>query len=235
MANGESDKLVSVAGDRLERVVAAIAFASTGAFDEAIAHLGSAEQDRFGVIEESLRVLLADLALATEDSARALAEAAAARKELEEKLTTIEHQRESIRELSVPIIDVWDDVITLPLVGLLDTARALDVQEKLLKRVVDTKVRWVLLDVTGVAVVDTGTAHHFIQLAKAVQLLGARCILTGINENIAMTLVALGVSFEALTPMRSLQQALKFCLAQRDKRAEKAGRRQPPRVREPND
>jgi rsbT co-antagonist protein RsbR len=207
--------LVPVEEERLERIVAVIAVASQGDYDDAMERLSAVPQDRFGTVEEALLVLLADLAEANRRNAAALEQVAAANRELEDKLGMIERQQDAIRELSVPIIEVWDDVITLPLVGSFDTARAVEVTERLLHRVVEAKVRWVLIDLTGVAVVDTSTAHHLLQLAKSVKLLGARCILTGLNEQLASTLATLGVSFAELTPMRTLRQALKHCIGQR--------------------
>lgn len=200
---------------RVERVIESIAYASTGAFQEAINHLSSIDQDDFGVLEESLRILLMELAVAKQKNAEALDLLGASKKELEEKLATIERQKVAIRELSVPIIDVWDDVLTLPLVGVFDTSRAVDITEKLLRRVSERRTRWVILDLTGVAVVDTVTAQHLIQLARAVQLLGARCILTGLGPDVARTLATVGVSFDELNPMRSLREALEYCISQR--------------------
>ena len=215
MSTGAPKKTVTLDEARLERVTEAIAFASAGAYEAAVERLSAAEEDGFGVIEEALRILLTELAEANEKSALAYENLARAKQELEDKVETIERQRDAIRELSVPIIDVWDDVITLPLVGTFDTSRAVDVTEKLLRRVADTRVRWVILDLTGVVLVDTATAQHLLRISKAVRLLGARCILTGINEQIAATLAALGISLDELNPMRTLRQGLKHCLAQR--------------------
>jgi rsbT co-antagonist protein RsbR len=210
-----SKKQIVVDEARVERVIESIAFASTGAFQEAIDHLNATEQDSFGVIEESLRILLMELASATQKSAEALDMLGASKRELEDKLATIERQRMAIRELSVPIIDVWDDILTLPLVGVFDTSRAVDITEKLLQRVSERRTRWVIVDLTGVAVVDTMTAQHLIQLARAVQLLGARCILTGLGPDVARTLATIGVSFDELNPMRSLREALEYCISRR--------------------
>jgi rsbT co-antagonist protein RsbR len=210
-----SEDLVAIDPARLERMIEVIAVAAIGAYDDAIERLATIESDRFGAVEGSLLALLGDLAEANRRSAEALEQVAAANRELEEKIAVIERQRDDIRELSVPIIEVWDDVLTLPLVGSFDTSRAVEVTERLLHRVVETRIRWVLIDLTGVAVVDTSAAHHLLQLAKSVKLLGARCILTGLNDRLASTLVALGVSFSELTPMRTLRQGLKHCIAQR--------------------
>ena len=211
---GGSEKgKISIDEERLERVIEAVALASTGAFEEATGRFSTAAQDAFGVIEEALRVFLLELKTAREQSESALNELSIAKLDVEQKLDMIERQQAAIRELSAPIIDVWDDILTLPLIGLIDTKRAVDMTDKLLHRVVETRAKWVLIDLTGVSVVDSMTADHLIKLAKAVQLIGGRCILTGIGPGIAQTLVALGLSLEDLKPMRSLKQGLKYCIA----------------------
>jgi rsbT co-antagonist protein RsbR len=213
MSDNSGNPTVVIDEERLERVIEAVALASTGAFDEATGRFGAVEQDSFGVIEEALRVFLMELKSAREQSESAVAELKLAKLDLEQKLETIEQQQAAIRELSAPIIDVWDDVLTLPLVGLIDTRRAVDMTDKLLHRIVEVRARWVLLDLTGVSVVDSMTADHLIRLAKSVQLIGCRCIVTGVGPDIAQTLVALGVSLGDLRPMRSLKQGLKYCIS----------------------
>lgn len=211
---GNEQGKVVIDEERLERIIEAVALASTGAFEEATGRFSTAAQDSFGVIEEALRVFLLELKTAREQSEHAMHELSIAKLDVEQKLDMIERQQAAIRELSAPIIDVWDDILTLPLIGLIDTKRAVDMTDKLLHRVVETRAKWVLIDLTGVSVVDSMTADHLIKLAKSVQLIGGRCILTGIGPGIAQTLVALGLSLEDLKPMRSLKQGLKYCIAE---------------------
>lgn len=219
--SGESgDRTITISEERLERVIEAVALASTGAFDEATTRIEGIEQDSFGVIEEALRVFLVELRVAKQQSEQAVSDLQTAKLDLEQKLRTIELQRDAIRELSVPIIDMWDDILTLPLIGLIDTQRAVDMTDKLLHRLVETRAKWVIVDLTGVSVIDSMTADHLIKLAKCVRLIGARCVLTGIGPNIARTLVALGVALDDLTPMRSLKEGLKHCLAAREEDGE---------------
>lgn len=215
MSGENGSGTVAISEQRLERVIEAVALASTGAFDEATTRIENVEQDAFGVIEEALRVFLIELRVAKQQGEQAMSGLEAAKLELEQKLRTIELQQDAIKELSAPIIDMWDDILTLPLVGLIDTQRAVDMTDKLLHRVVETRARWVLVDLTGVTVMDSMTADHLIKLAKAVKLIGCRCVLTGIGPNIARTLVALGVALDDLTPMRSLKEGLRYCLAAR--------------------
>ncbi|AUX24504.1 hypothetical protein SOCEGT47_050420 [Sorangium cellulosum] len=212
----EFENAVSLDELRMQRVIDAIALASAGEIELALKHLESVEQDTFGVIEEALRVFLSELSEAKQKSAQALDELAASKRELETQLRTIQRQEVAIRELSVPIIDVWQGILTLPLVGLLDSMRAVEVTERLLARVADdSDVEWVILDLTGVTVVDTMTAQHLVKLAQAVRLLGASCIVTGLGGHVAETLVTIGVSLDELHPMRSLREGLRFCLSRR--------------------
>ncbi len=132
--------------------------------------------------------------------------------ELQDQLDTIHRQRVVIQELSTPILQVWDDVLVLPVIGLVDTRRSVEIMERLLAEIVDKQSRFVILDITGVEVVDTKTADHFIKLMKAAELLGATCILTGIRPAVAQTLADIGVDLSSVTTLRNLQAGLKECL-----------------------
>lgn len=134
-------------------------------------------------------------------------------RELEDKLALIEEQRATIAQMSSPIMQIWEGVLCLPVVGLLDTARSAEMTDQLLNRVVDARARCVLVDVTGIDVMDTKTADHFIKMAKAVRLLGAEPILTGISPAIAQTMAHLGVDLENVTTLRTLQDGLEAYLS----------------------
>jgi rsbT co-antagonist protein RsbR len=134
-------------------------------------------------------------------------------RELEEKLLTIERQRSSIRELSTPIIEIWDRILCLPIVGVMDTTRSGEMTDALLKAVVDRAARCAIVDITGIDIMDTGTADHFVRMAKSVKLLGADCVLTGINPHIARTLVQMDVQLTGITTYRSLRTALQRYIA----------------------
>jgi len=136
-------------------------------------------------------------------------------RELEDKLATIDQQRAAIRELSTPIMEVWDGILCLPVVGIMDSVRSADMTDALLRAVVATRARCTIIDITGIEVMDTGTADHFLRMAKAVQLLGAACVLTGLNPQIAQTLVHMGVELEGLVTHRSLRDALQHFVVQR--------------------
>jgi rsbT co-antagonist protein RsbR len=148
------------------------------------------------------------------------------RSELEEKLATIEKQRSAIRELSTPVMEVWEGILCLPIVGIMETARSADMTDALLKAVVATRARCTIVDITGIEVMDTGTADHFIRMAKAVQLLGAECVLTGINPQIAQTVIHMGVDMEGVVTHRSLRDALQHFIGRKPttNRAPRRGR-----------
>jgi rsbT co-antagonist protein RsbR len=137
-------------------------------------------------------------------------------RELEEKLQTIERQRSSIRELSTPIIEIWDRILCLPIVGVMDTTRSGEMTDALLKAVVDRAARCAIIDITGIDIMDTGTADHFVRMAKSVKLLGADCVLTGINPHIARTLVQMDVQLTGITTYRSLRTALQRYISKID-------------------
>lgn len=142
----------------------------------------------------------------------------------EESLQTIERQRMAIADLSAPIIDVWDDILALPIVGLVDTQRSVEVTERLLGRISSSGARAVIVDLTGVDVVDTMTANHLLQMIRAAGLLGAHCVLSGISPQIAQTLVQLDVDLSEMDTVRNLKEALRLCLAKTGrKKAQKEG------------
>jgi rsbT co-antagonist protein RsbR len=129
-----------------------------------------------------------------------------------EKGELIGRLRTAIQELSTPILELWEDVLALPVIGVVDSRRSAEMMERLLEEVVRYQARFVILDLTGVEVVDTQTADHFIKLVKAVELIGARCVLTGIRPAVAQTLVDLDVEFSSLETLRNLKHGLRRCL-----------------------
>jgi rsbT co-antagonist protein RsbR len=131
------------------------------------------------------------------------------RRELEDKLAMIEAQRQAIAELSTPIMEVWEGVLCLPVVGVMDTARSAEMTNALLRMVVEKETRCCIVDITGIEVMDTSTADHFMRMARAVSLLGADCVLTGINPHIAQTIVHMGMDLRGVKTHRTLQDALR--------------------------
>ncbi|WP_437490476.1 STAS domain-containing protein [Sorangium sp. So ce1014] len=132
--------------------------------------------------------------------------------ELRGKLQLIERQQQVIRALSTPILQVWDSVLTLPLVGMFDTTRAADVMDGVLREVVRTQARYAILDLTGIEAMDTETVNHLLKLSSAIRLLGAEGIITGIHPAIAQTLVGLGVDLSSIETRSTLRQGLEHCI-----------------------
>ncbi|MDI1475949.1 STAS domain-containing protein [Polyangium sp. y55x31] len=162
--------------------------------------------------EQILRRTLEEQIRTNEEREGAIRALEITQRELMEKIATIERQRSALREMSVPIIEVWDDVLTLPVVGIIDSQRAADMTERLLGRIGERRTRGVIIDLTGVDVVDTMTAAHLVKLSQAASLLGTFCVLTGIGPQIAQTLTLMGVDLGGLTTARSLRDGLRICV-----------------------
>lgn len=131
---------------------------------------------------------------------------------LREQLGVITHQQSAIRSMSTPIIQVWDGILTLPLIGTFDTDRATEIMERLLSEVTRLRARHAILDLTGIETVDTTTAEQLYRIIGAVTLLGARAVLSGLNPAIAQTLTDLGVDTTRFVTYRNMQGALQACL-----------------------
>lgn len=131
------------------------------------------------------------------------------RKELERKAA---EQAEAILELSTPIVQIWEGITLATVVGTLDTNRAQQLTEELLTELTENESDVALLDITGVPNVDTATAQYLIDTVKAVSLLGSEVIITGINPEIAQTLVQLGITMEDIRTKSSLSEGLELGL-----------------------
>jgi rsbT co-antagonist protein RsbR len=121
--------------------------------------------------------------------------------------------RAAVKELSTPVLEVWDGVLALPVVGVVDSPRGAEMTERLLHEITRTRARFALIDLTGVELLDTGTAARFVELARAVELLGAKCVLTGIRPAVAQALVHLDVGFGSLLTTHNLKHGLHYCLS----------------------
>lgn len=127
----------------------------------------------------------------------------------------ISAQQAALRELSTPLIPIAEGVVVMPLIGSLDSARAQQVIETLLEGVATSHAAVAILDITGVAVVDTQVANALLRAAQAVRLLGARVVLTGIKPEVAQTLVNLGADMSSIVTRSSLQSGIAYALQQR--------------------
>lgn len=218
--------------ERLNRIAAALDSISAGQ------HSADRElpvgEDGLGIVERDINYLMMDLqtmelanrekeaslVLQQQDLAEKLRVIKAQsdvlesqKRELESKLDTIRRQAEAIRELSTPVLEIEDSIIALPIVGALDSARALDMTTKLLAYIERHGVKCVILDLTGVDIVDTKTADHLIKVAQATALMGARCTMTGLSPSVAQTLTAIGVDMRGLRTLRNLKDGLRDSLA----------------------
>lgn len=141
------------------------------------------------------------------------------RKQWEEAVRQSLHQEEIIlrqaavlEELSTPLIPISDDVVIMPLIGSIDSLRAHKVLDALLAGIAAARARVVILDITGVPVVDTQVANVFIQAAQAVALLGAQVVLTGIRPEVAQTIIGLGVDLNRIITRGSLRDGITYAL-----------------------
>lgn len=125
---------------------------------------------------------------------------------------TVSLQRVALQELSAPLIPVMRNITIMPLIGTIDTERAKLIMENLLDGVIKHNAEVVLIDITGVPVVDTMVAHHIIQAAEAVRLIGATCILVGIRPEIAQTIVNLGIDLGKFPTKSSLRKGFETAL-----------------------
>lgn len=128
---------------------------------------------------------------------------------LEQKESTIQAQQEELREISTPITEIWDGVLTLPIIGTLDSSRTMVVMEKLLGRIEQDRARVVLMDVTGVLAIDSQVSHHLVQMIRAIGLMGAQAVLTGIRPEIARALTSLNIDLGDVTTRSTLSEGLK--------------------------
>ncbi|TDQ36722.1 RsbT co-antagonist protein RsbRA [Aureibacillus halotolerans] len=125
---------------------------------------------------------------------------------------TVSLQKIALQELSAPLIPVFENITIMPLIGTIDTERAKLIMENLLEGVIKHRSAVVLIDITGVPVVDTMVAHHIIQAADAVRLIGAKCILVGIRPEIAQTIVTLGIDLSQFPTKSTLRKGIESAL-----------------------
>lgn len=125
---------------------------------------------------------------------------------------TVSIQKVALQELSAPLIPVFENISVMPLIGTIDTERAKLIMENLLTGVIKHRSQVVLIDITGVPVVDTMVAHHIIQAAEAVRLVGAQCILVGIRPEIAQTIVNLGIDLGQFPTKSTLFKGIRTAL-----------------------
>lgn len=145
-------------------------------------------------------------------------------RELEDALRTVEEQRQAIAKLSAPILQVWDGVLAMPVIGVVDAVRAEHMTEDLLDAVARASARFAILDLTGVETLDTATANHLVRIVQAVGLLGSRCLISGLSSRVARTMAALGIQLGEVETFSTLQTALQFALRSFQQERERTAR-----------
>ena len=133
---------------------------------------------------------------------------------LRKNMETIQAQAAALVELSTPLIPLSEHVVVMPLIGALDSQRAQQATETLLQGISTRRARLAILDITGVPIVDTQVANAIVQAAKAVRLLGAQVVLTGIRSEVAQTLVTLGTDLSGIVTCSNLQSGIAYASAQ---------------------
>ncbi|MCH9756675.1 MAG: STAS domain-containing protein [Gammaproteobacteria bacterium] len=124
----------------------------------------------------------------------------------------IEQQSRALMELSTPTIQLWEGILVLPILGVLDSKRTQDMTNMMLAKIQQTNARWIIIDITGVPTVDSSVANHLIKVTKVTKLMGCECLLSGIGPEVAQTLVQLGVNLEMIETASNLKSAFQGVL-----------------------
>ena len=124
----------------------------------------------------------------------------------------ITRQSASLREVATPVITLWDSILLLPLIGVVDSVRAQQIAERLLESISEHEAAVTLIDVTGVPVMDTSVARHLLKTVAAAEMLGTQVILTGISPSTAQTIVKLGIDMSAVPTRASLKSGMALAL-----------------------
>jgi rsbT co-antagonist protein RsbR len=121
-------------------------------------------------------------------------------------------QQKELLELSTPVVRLWENILALPLIGTLDSARTQVVMQNLLEAIVQTRSDYAIIDITGVPIVDTLVAQHLLKTVAAARLMGADCLISGIRPQIAQTIIHLGVDLSEVTTKATLADAFEVAL-----------------------
>lgn len=181
--------------------------------------VGSDRSDELGALAQSFDRMattiehqMGDLTAQYAAASLARDEAEAARRQSAEQLALIESQRALISEMSVPILPLTGDILVMPLVGSLEGNRLGTVRERALEAIERSRARYLILDITGVPIVDTSVAQGLIQVTQAARLLGTQVILVGIRPEVAQAVVGLGISLSSVITRSTLQAGLDYTL-----------------------
>ncbi|TPW27958.1 STAS domain-containing protein [Pararhizobium mangrovi] len=197
------EALEEIAENRTERGVSA---AEMGWF------IASLKQPFFEILHEELGETSAELMREIWSATRIVDQVAlyAIETLVQKREAIIERQRGEMTEVSAPVVKIWDRIVTVPLIGTLDSFRAQTVMENLLDAIVQWEAEIAIIDITGVSTVDTLVAQHLLKTASAVRLMGSECVICGISPKIAQTVVNLGVDLPNITTRVDLQSGLAY-------------------------
>ena len=134
-----------------------------------------------------------------------------------DEITQIQNHRilessKALMEMSTPVTPIWEGILLLPLLGIIDSARTQDIMNKTLAKISETRSKYFVLDISGVAAVDTAVANQLIKITKAIQLMGCDAIISGISPGIARTIVELGVNVGEVKTTATLRDAFEIAL-----------------------
>jgi anti-anti-sigma regulatory factor len=197
------DQYKELVKERLKSLLDVVQSVSSGDFSARIEI--PEEEDEFTALSIELKRMTDDLIDANRVSEERMAKLQAVVEEKERLLKTV-------RELSSPVIQVWENVLVMPLVGAIDSARATRIMEDLLTGITKHQAEIVIIDITGVPVVDTSVANHLIQTVKAAALLGAKCVVVGISSEVAQSLISLGVDLSGVVTRSNLQAGIRYAM-----------------------
>lgn len=174
--------------------------------------LVDAELARFEDLRASGQATAADFADAVSRIKREIAKNGETARALRMSQEALRQHEDIANGLATPIVQIWDGVLTVPVMGSLSSERAEILMDRLLAEIVSTRSRYALLDLTSVELIDTSTADHLVKIVRAIELLGARAVITGIRSAVAQTIVSIGVDLSQILTLRNLQQGLAACI-----------------------
>ena len=131
---------------------------------------------------------------------------------LESRERIINEQQKALLETSVPVVKIWDGILMIPLVGMLDSTRTQLMMETMLTAMEESQYQIAILDISGIPIVDSLVARHLITAANAVRLMGGECIVTGIRARISQTLVQLGIDLSNIITRTTLADGLQYAI-----------------------
>lgn len=204
MTNGDGAAGTGGLDPRLLQIVDVVMRLASGEYDARAQDSGCG--DEFDALAVGINMLIEEVVAKFGENAKLV-------HSLGESMERLSAQQQTIMSLSTPALRVWEGIVVLPLIGLIDSARVQRLSKELLMRVVQDAVDVVIIDVTGLAEMDTTTARLLLDVVGALRLLGARCILTGLRAQNARNMVSFDVDMGAMAMRASLYDGLKLALS----------------------